>query len=277
LSAAKTRAGLGGQSFHRRRCFSCLAWLGSPQICSIIEHGCQIAHAPVEILCISFGERSPRPARFASDPPPQGPLQGRVRGATASFNFLIRISNSQRQASAFSRRDAPEVCTNVVPRKTEGAGNSCCHRHWRIKVLSARSGRHASASLAPATGVRTTRLCRPRKASFVSRAAHRSRGSTRPAIAVARLTLSRPPHPVRYVRDDRDTPVLLERDGAGGAIDLGWSSRVGKRDIFHKGTGQSKTLICPGPGNSFAGCVTGGGCRVLAEAARTNEQASAMA
>ncbi len=38
------------------------------------------------------------------------------------------------------------------------ATNSCCHRHPRIKVLSARSGRLASANLAPATGARTTRL-----------------------------------------------------------------------------------------------------------------------
>jgi hypothetical protein len=40
------------------------------------------------------------------------------------------------------------------------ATNSSCHRHPRIKVLSARSGRRASANLTPATGARTTRLRR---------------------------------------------------------------------------------------------------------------------
>jgi hypothetical protein len=32
---------------------------------------------------------------------------------------------------------------------------------------------------------------------------------------------SRPPHPVAYVRDDRETPLCLGRDGAGCAADLG--------------------------------------------------------
>src|SRR5205809_2515682 len=43
------------------------------------------------------------------------------------------------------------------------ATNSSCHRHPRIKGLyKARSGRLTSANLTPATGARTTRLCRPR-------------------------------------------------------------------------------------------------------------------
>src|SRR6266478_1012982 len=41
------------------------------------------------------------------------------------------------------------------------ATNSSCHRRPRIKVLSARLGRLASANLTPATGARTTRLHRP--------------------------------------------------------------------------------------------------------------------
>ena len=69
------------------------------------------------------------------------------------------------------------------------ATSSCCHRHPRIKVLSARSGRRASANLAPATGARTTRFYRTQKAPIILHAAHRSRGSSRPATAVARLTL----------------------------------------------------------------------------------------
>src|SRR5436190_19576202 len=44
------------------------------------------------------------------------------------------------------------------------ATNSSCHRHPRIKGLyQARSGRLASADLTPATGARTTPLCRPRQ------------------------------------------------------------------------------------------------------------------
>jgi len=152
-------------------------------------------------------------------------------------------ATSSRYDSAFSRRDAPEVCkkrarldhqraqgmpgaqctrslacsvkwhtsvvTTVTPEITRHsprngftayivlspATSSCCHRHPRIKVLSARSGRRASANLAPATGARTTRFYRTQKAPIILHAAHRSRGSSRPAIAVARLTLSRPPHP----------------------------------------------------------------------------------
>src|ERR1700726_2738199 len=42
----------------------------------------------------------------------------------------------------------------------------------------------ASASLAPATGVRTTRLCRPLKRRSSCTLADRSRGSSRPAIAL---------------------------------------------------------------------------------------------
>ena len=81
-------------------------------------------------------------------------------------------------------------------RALPGETNSSCHRHPRIKVLSkARSGRLASANLTPATGARTTRLCRPLKRRSSRTLADRSRGSSRPAIAMARLTLSRPPHP----------------------------------------------------------------------------------
>ena len=66
------------------------------------------------------------------------------------------------------------------------ATNSSCHRHPRIKVLSkARSGRLASANLTPATGARTTRLCRPLKRRSSCTLADRSRGSSRPATACA--------------------------------------------------------------------------------------------
>jgi hypothetical protein len=39
-----------------------------------------------------------------------------------------------RQRPALSRRDAPELCTNVVPQKTEGAGNAECPLHPQPRV-----------------------------------------------------------------------------------------------------------------------------------------------
>jgi hypothetical protein len=68
----------------------------------------------------------------------------------------------------------------------------------------------ASADLTPATGARTTRLHRPRAASLVWAPFPRSQ-VLRPALRFAwRPTLPRPPHPVPYVRDDRDTPLMWD-------------------------------------------------------------------
>src|SRR6476469_6972497 len=86
------------------------------------------------------------------------------------------------------------------------ATSSCCHRHPRIKVLSARSGRRASANLAPATGARTTRFCRTQKAPISLHAAPRSRGSSRPAtpLRAGRFHVHRiPPR----ARDDARSPL----------------------------------------------------------------------
>src|ERR1700687_5383664 len=81
----------------------------------------------------------------------------------------------------------------------------------------------ASASLTPATGARTTRLHRTQKAPIILHAADRSRGSSRPAIAIARLTPLRPPHPAR-VCDDGQRPSG-GRDGWGYRGDLGRARR----------------------------------------------------
>src|SRR6185312_8204741 len=94
------------------------------------------------------------------------------------------------------------------------ATNSSCHRRRRT-LATLRPGRvkPVTADLAPATGVRTTRFCRTLETSFVLRAFwYRSRGSTRPATALARRR-SRVHHIPSRVRDDRDTPLLPERDG----------------------------------------------------------------
>src|SRR5256884_8810588 len=66
------------------------------------------------------------------------------------------------------------------------ATNSSCHRRWQIKGSSNPVELDfASASLTPATGARTTRLCRPLKRRSSCTLADRSRGSSRPATACA--------------------------------------------------------------------------------------------
>src|SRR6266404_1894074 len=74
------------------------------------------------------------------------------------------------------------------------ATNSSCHRRPRIKVLSARLGRLASANLTPATGARTTRLHR----TLQRRSSARRISLTElipPCESLARPALPRPPHP----------------------------------------------------------------------------------
>src|SRR5258707_8272626 len=47
-------------------------------------------------------------------------------------------------------------------------------------------------------------------------------------LAIARLTLPRPPHPAPNVRDDREAPLLWARDGGSASADL----PDGKSGIF---------------------------------------------
>jgi len=94
------------------------------------------------------------------------------------------------------------------------ATNSSCHRRRRLLRLPDPVGsRLATADLAPATGVRTTRFCRTLKRRSSCAPANRSRGSTRPATSIARRRC-RVHHIPSRVRDDRDTPLLSEQDGA---------------------------------------------------------------
>jgi hypothetical protein len=65
------------------------------------------------------------------------------------------------------------------------ATNSSCHRRRRICGYSTPVGLElATAGLAPATGVRTTRFCRTLQRRSSCAHAHRSRGSTRPATTI---------------------------------------------------------------------------------------------
>ncbi len=74
------------------------------------------------------------------------------------------------------------------------ATNSSCHRHRRIKGFAGPGrARNTSANLTPATGARTTRLCRTPQHRSSARC--RSLTENRPATTIARLTLPRPPLP----------------------------------------------------------------------------------
>src|SRR5882672_2620098 len=65
------------------------------------------------------------------------------------------------------------------------ATNSSCHRRRRLlRLLDPVGSELATADLAPATGVRSTRFCRTLKRRSSCAPAHRSRGSSRPAIAM---------------------------------------------------------------------------------------------
>src|SRR2546421_12394742 len=125
------------------------------------------------------------------------------------------------------------------------ATNSSCHRHPRIKVLSkARSGRLASANLTPATGARTTRLCRPLKRRSSCTLADRSRGSSRPATSCAPDALASTASRPAFVTT-RDPPLLSRRDGLD--MHLIWVRREQKYFCKWGWTGNlaKHELICP--------------------------------
>src|ERR1700694_5518987 len=98
--------------------------------------------------------------------------------------------------------------------------NSCCHRHQRNKGSSNPVELDfASASLAPATGVRTTRLCRPlkRRSSCTPPTAHEVHLALRLPMRTWHSLVHRiPPH----VRDDARYAPL--RDGTSRDMHLIW-------------------------------------------------------
>jgi len=116
-----------------------------------------------------------------------------------------------------------------------------CHRRLRILAVSVRSDRHASANLTPASG-RQDHTTSP-SAAIVSRqrAVDRSQAHHPPCDPVARKTLPRPSHPVPYVRDDRDTPLLW--DGMAESINLFLPN--GEAEYFCKGGWTPLSTNCP--------------------------------
>src|SRR6266436_8052976 len=79
-----------------------------------------------------------------------------------------------------------------------------CHRHF---------AGHVPRTLAPASGRQDHTTSPSVAASFVR-------------ALFTRLTLPRPSHPAPNVRDDREPPLLRERDGRKEATDLGAGSTV---------------------------------------------------
>src|SRR5216683_1360671 len=71
----------------------------------------------------------------------------------------------------------------------------------------------------------------------------------------ARLTLPRPPHPAPNVRDDRETPLCVGRDG--GVLELIWVG--GEAEYFSRRGWTGKSVICPSGNHAF----TYGPARVL--------------
>jgi hypothetical protein len=180
------------------------------------------------------------------------------------------ISLHHGHAFAFSRRDAPELCRNLVPPRTEGAGNagcalhprsrtqrrvgvharayrlsggtrhplrngftayaalspatnSSCHRRRRIlRLLNPVGFELATADLAPATGVGTTRFCRTLKRRSSCAPANRSRGSTRPATVIRADALASTTSRPTFVTT-RDRPSC--RNGMAGNKPLIWGVR----------------------------------------------------
>ena len=81
--------------------------------------------------------------------------------------------------------------------------------------------RHASANLTPTTEASGPHDFAVRSNISRPRAVDRSQIHHPPCDPVARKTLPRPPHPVPYVRDDRETPLCVGRDAKSSRCDLG--------------------------------------------------------
>jgi hypothetical protein len=76
--------------------------------------------------------------------------------------------------------------------------------------------------LTPASGRQDHTILPYAATSLVRSLGDRSRAFRQPALQpIARKTLPRPPHPVPYVRDDRETPLCVGRDAKSSRGDLG--------------------------------------------------------
>jgi hypothetical protein len=109
------------------------------------------------------------------------------------------------------------------------ATNSSCHRHQRIWLVQARSGRRTSTNLASATDARTTRLHRTlqHRSSARRSIAHGSGSIQNPPCHHARARRCRVHRIPPRVNDDGQRPSV-GRDGGG----YGFESGPAKTEIF---------------------------------------------
>jgi hypothetical protein len=149
-----------------------------------------------------------------------------------------------RHTSALPRRAAPGLLHDAVPRKQEGAGKTGCTLHPRSHVQKCKNKTHTSIQVSggnpafPAQWFYVLLRALPGDRAFLppslprsllpknlTPASGRQDHTTSPyAMSAARRTTpSRPPHPASNVRDDRDTSLLWERDGA--EMQLIWRGR----------------------------------------------------
>src|SRR5947208_8773767 len=64
--------------------------------------------------------------------------------ASGEVDCFAALAMTAERACAFSRRDAPEVCYSLCPRKSEGAGKTGCLLHPRSRVRFAQTKVHTS-------------------------------------------------------------------------------------------------------------------------------------
>jgi hypothetical protein len=143
------------------------------------------------------------------------------------------------------------------------ATNSSCHRHPRIKGLS-KPGRAdlASANLTPATGARTTRLCRPQLSSFVCAPFDRSQAFRQPALRsrhAPNAAASTASHPAS---------VTIAIRPSGGRDGEAYRSDLGQRgtEIFLQMRLDGQLTDLPGSGNSVTGPFLARGPVLIAQA-----------
>jgi len=118
------------------------------------------------------------------------------------------------------------------------ATNSSCHRRRRISRLPNPVGSElATADLAPATGVRTTRFCRTLKRRSSCAPANRSRGSTRPATIIRADALASITSRPAFVTT-RDRPSC--RNGMAWGLQMFLSGR--ETNYFSRRTGRPKSI-----------------------------------
>src|SRR2546421_762024 len=91
-------------------------------------------HAAVTQRCRTKLDRHCDPTGRANARPMTG--SAKQSRATTRMDCFVACAprNDGKHNSAFSRRDAPELCTNHAPRINEGVGNAGCPPHPQPRV-----------------------------------------------------------------------------------------------------------------------------------------------